>query len=238
MALGSVASANVAGSVYEHTFTRNDSNQPQTYSLVNDRDTDQELMVYGVVSALTIQVSDGLATFTADMMARFPVTSTSGTQTVTSGIQFSFKDYTAKFGDTVTAAQDSATVTKLLEFELSINNNPGMHYRSGSQDVDDISVGEFVVEGRYRVFFESTDERDKYYNLTKKAMVVEFNGRGIGSGLTERLRLRVHQMRLNEWNIDTGLSDFYVVESTFMAEYNAANAKTFDALLRNLKTSY
>src|SRR5690606_1920025 len=47
--LGTVNSSTVSGSIKDHTFSRNNSNTPQTYSLYVDRVTDRKLFPYTVM---------------------------------------------------------------------------------------------------------------------------------------------------------------------------------------------
>lgn len=236
--LGTVNSAVVSGSIKDHTFTRNNSNTPQTYSLHLDRGTDRVLFPYSTVKALELNFSDGLVTAKADLISQAPVTTTSGTLTVTSGILFAWKDATVQFGATIGAA-DTASVTKVSELTLNIENNSEPSWRSGVQIPASIDHAAFRVYGSFKVFFEDTTQYTNFMNFTKQAMKVKFNGtRNIGTGFQERLTANFPLIRLVETTIDTPIDGFNVAVFTFEAEYDPVTTESVDFVLRNLTASY
>lgn len=236
--LGTVNSSVVSGSIKDHTFTRNNSNTPQTYSLHFDRTTDRELFPYATCKALELNFTDGLVTAKADLISQAGVTTTSGSLTVTSGILFAWKDATVQFGTTLTTA-DIAATTKVSELTLTIENNSVPSWRSGVQNPASIDHGSFRVYGSFKVYFEDTTQLTYFKNLTKQAMIVKFNGtRDIGPGYQERLTVNLPLIRHQDVVIDTPLDDFNVAVFTFEAEYDPVTTKTIDMVLRNLTSSY
>jgi hypothetical protein len=69
------------------------------------------------------------------------------------------------------------------------------------------------VTGSYTLFFDSLTERDAYYALNKRSLIVTFTGNA-----NEQLRVRVSQFRLSEGDITTGIDDFFVIKASFVAE--------------------
>lgn len=210
-ALGSEVLA--TGTPNVHTFYPTVSgNTPTTATLIQGRDTDNIQYTFAAVDELNLEVSDGLATLSASMMADFPTTTTAASPTSTSGTIFSFKDMTVKFGSTLTLA-DAASATPINELSLSIANNVEVIHRSGSSTVSTIRSKGLRVSGSYTVFFDSTTDRDAYYNLLKRAMVINFTGNA-----NESLQFRIPRFRLSEAEISTGIDDFFVVNCDWVAE--------------------
>ena len=237
-ALGSVSSANVAGSVYDHTITRNNSNTPQTLTLTNDRaGIDRQYFPYVAVKTFQLSVADGLASATASLMGRFPVTTTSGSLTTASGSVFAFPDVHFAFGNSVAAAASAANL-KPSDLSLTIENNTVVTHRHGSNDADSIDHGEFEVNGSGTIFFEDTTNRDRYYDSSKQAAALVLSGVGIGGGYSSNLTVNLYRLRLDTYELETGLADFYAERFDFVAEYDDANDKSIDAVLRNVKSSY
>lgn len=237
MALDVPTSVNSAGSVYTHTFVREATTLPITYSITHKRINDQLLYTFVTVDSLKLAFENGLISAQAKMMGRFPVATTSGTQTVVSGTLLSFKDSVIRISSTITAAE-SATPIKVQSFEISFENNAQINHRSGNNDANDISFGKFKVTGSMTIFFENTTQRDYFYNLTKNALIFQATGNQIGSGLSEYVKIRVPKFRVQDYEI-SGSADEPIVETMkFVAEYDTATSLTVDVAIRNLKTSY
>lgn len=236
-ALGTIADAVVSGSIVDHTFTRNNSNVPKSLTIVQDRITDREYFPGTAVSQLELGVTDGLATGKASLMGKFPITSTSGSLTTASGGLFSFGDAFFAVGSTVAVAA-AGTNLKPSDLKITINNNSKPVWRHGNLDADTIAHGEFTVEGEATIYFESTTDRDRYYNAQKTAAVFKLTGRGIGAGLFESATTNIYQMRTENFELETGLPNFYAEKMKFMMEYDFGNSKTIDMVLRNTKSAY
>ena len=208
-------------------------NAPKTATLIYSRGTtDVEQYAYACVEELTFEVSDGLATLTASFQAQYPTEGSSQTTTTTSGTVLTFKDYHLKFGSTLATAE-SASATAINEFSLTIANNLEVIHRSGSSNVSTIRTKGARVSGSYTLFFDSVTDRDAYYNLNKRAMILTASGNN-----NETLRIRIPEFRLNEAEVSTGLDDFYVINNEFTAEDKVdSGARVIDVRLQNSKSS-
>lgn len=235
--MGTLNSAVVSGSVKDHTFTRNNSNTPQSMTIISDRVTDRFFVRGAAVKSLEISVSDDLATAKANILGKFQGTTTSGTGVTASGNLFSFGDYNMRLGTTVAAANASAGLNP-SEFKITIENNSEATFRAGTTEAATVDHKNFEVSGEYSLFFENTTDRNQYYNNTKTAMEIKFLGNGVGSGLSEALTFNVYQMRLETWELETGLDDFFAEKGKWQGEYDNANSKTLDVVLRNAVASY
>ena len=224
----------VSGTPSNHTFYPTFSgNTPLTATLINSRgSTDVEQYNYASIDELNFEVSDGLATLNASWQAQYPTAGAAQTATTTSGTVLAFKDYFINFGATLTAAGTNPT-TPVSEFSLTIANNLEVIHRSGSSDVSVIRSKGLQVTGSYKLFFDSVTDRDAYYALNKRSMIVTFSGNA-----NESLRFRIPKFRINEADIDTGLDDFYALTADFTAE-DAVDLgdRLISVRLQNNKTS-
>jgi hypothetical protein len=226
-ALGTDTPTNPAGSVYLHTITRNNSNVPASLTVVNDRVTDRQYIPGAAVKTLELSVSDGMATMKASMLGKAPITTTSGTLTTASGNLYSFKDAFFAFGSTVAAA-GAATNLKPSDFSITIENNSVANFRHG----------EFQVTAETQIFFENVTDRDAYYLNSKKAAAFKLTGVPIGNSLSDYLLYNMYQTRVDSFELETGLANFYAEKIKLICEYDNANSKTLDVALQNNKATY
>lgn len=239
MLFGSVSSATAAGSVKDHTFTKNDSNTPQTYSIVLDRGVDQNLFVYATAKSAELKFTDDLATLKTEFITQDPVTSTSGTLSTASGIIYAWKDATVRFGTTISGAL-SAAATQVSELTLTIDNNSAPSWRSGVQQPASIDHGPFLMKGTFKLFFEDRTQLNNYVNLVKQSMVIQFTGRGIGSSLNELINIYLPLVRVDDIVVETPVDGFMMVTAQFTAEYDgtAGLASAGWAVVRNTVSGY
>ncbi len=237
-ALGTDTPANVAGSVYDHVITRNNSNTPRTATLTQARGSiDKQYYRSVAVKTLTFTVSDALVSASASLVGKFPITTTSGSLTTTSGSVFSFADARFAFGATVAAA-GSATNLKPHDFTLTLENNTVPTFRHGNNEPDTIDHGEFEATAAGTLYFESTTERDAFYGNTKQAASWKLNGPGIGGGYTSSLEVRMYRTFYEGFELETGLANYFAEKFTVRCAYDNANAASVDAVLRNTKSAY
>lgn len=236
-ALGTDTPANVAGAVYDHVITRNNSNTPQTYTITQDRGVDRQYYRSIAVKTLEFSVSDALVEAKAKLIGKFPITTASGTLTTASGGLYSFGDAQFAFGATVAAA-GSATNLKPHDMKLTLENNTTAQFRHGSYDPDTINHGEFEALAEGTLYFETTTQRDYYYNLNKQAASFKLNGYGLGGGYSSSLEFRMYRTHYEGWELETGLSNFYAEKFKLRCDYDNANNKSIDAVLRNTRASY
>lgn len=223
--------------VTTHTLSRNNSNQPYSLTLTNDRVVDRQYYRGCVVDKLELKVADAFATAKASIKGFFPRTTASGVAVTASGNLATWANYNVYFGTTPSVALTNAP-TRMSDYSLVIENQADTTWRSGSNEPITIDVKEFLVSGNYTLFFENTTDRDAYYNLTKQAMAVQFLGNGIGNQQVETLTLNFYQIRLDTFVLETGLANFFAEKVKFIAEYNQSAAKTSDGTLINANANY
>lgn len=204
----------VTGTPDNHTFYPTVSgNTPLTATLTHQRgDVDTEQYTYATIDELNFEVSDGIAMISASLFAQYPTSTSMSGVTTTSGTIVAFNDYFVQFGGTLTTAA-AASTTPLSEFNLTIANNAEVIHRSGTANVSAIRTKGLRISGNYKLFFDSVTDRDAYYELNKRAMIVTFSGYN-----NESLRFRIPRFRINEAEIDSGLDDFYALTADFVGE--------------------
>ena len=208
MALGTEARTqkNATPPVHDHLMTATISGNAVTSATLWDyKGFDVERYAYASVDTCEIEINtDGIATLNAGLMAKFPSVVTAPALTTVSGTIFTWKDMNAYFGDTVVAAE-AASAVKLNSFRMAVANNLALNYKSGSSQPDTITTGAIEVTGSYTLFFENATDRDRYYNLTKKTVVINVDGASLGSGYSERLQFVLKKVMIENIAIDTGL---------------------------------
>jgi len=248
-ALGSKSTSTASGetAVWEHTITRKASNPPLAMTVIYNDTQDTRKYSYAAINNLEFNVSDGLATISANFLSKFPASGT-GTQAITEERVLAFKDYTIKFGSGSTgtaalAAAASADATSVRSFTLRINNNAEVQYLSGDNDAAQISWGQLEIDGEYLLFYEDTTDRAHYETLLDgsdavRAMIVTFSGDSIGSAETEEIEIRIPNFHLRERGTDTSISGFITENPTFVAEYDPDETKSIQIKITNETSSY
>ncbi len=224
----------VTGTPNYHTFyTTVSGNTPLTATLINSRGTtDVEQYTYASINDLTFDVAEKLATLKATWQAQYPSSGSAQTVTTTSGTVLAFKDYFVQFGSTLTTATANPT-SPMNEFSLTLANNLEVIHRSGSANVSVIRTKGFKASGKYTLYFDSVTDRDAYYALNKRAMIITASGNN-----NEELRIRIPQFRVNEAEIKTGLDAFYILTANFVVEDEVdSGARLIDVRLGNNKSS-
>ena len=236
MVLGSETPTQVDSSaVYDHLFTVTESAVPVSASFVFDKQLYRESFLYTCAKDIEILVSDGLAQLKANVMSKFPITTTSGTNTTTSGSLFTFKDLTVQFGADQASA-GIATPIKVKNASIKINQNLEPIYRSGSTQPDSFAVKNFEVTGECGILLEDTVDRDAYYNLTKRDAILTFTGDSQGA-YYDTITIKLYNFRVEDFPIETGIDNLYAAKVHFVGEYSLGDAKTIDITVRNLKAT-
>lgn len=235
-AMGSTSSTTVSGSVSSHTHVQSQSNTPYSLSLYNDRVIDRQLFTGSSVDKFEVTVSNGLATGKATINSLFPTTTTSGSVTPTDETLFTWGNYTFQSGDTFSDA-GSATAMPLTDIDFTINNNTQVIYESGQNGATRIGQQDFEATGTLDAYFETTAERDAFYNLTQGARIVTFLGSGTGS-TQEKIAFNFYNTYADTFSINTGIDAFFIEKQTWVSEYSVDDSKTMDIVQVNSNSNY
>jgi len=248
-ALGAISSGTASGesAVYEHTITAKSGNPPKTLTITYFDGVDTRKYAYATVNTLELSVSDGIATISANILSKFPSSST-GTQAITEERILAFKDYEIKFGSgangtAALSAAGSAEATPLKGLNLRINNNAEAQYLSGDNSPTQISIAQLEIEGDYTLFYEDTTERIHYETLKDganavRAMIITFSGDSIGSAETEELKISIPNFTLTDRGVDTAVAGFITENPSFTANYDPTETKMIEVIVTNEHESY
>lgn len=238
MALGAESRTVKTASINDHLMTPTVSgNAIVAATLWDYKGFDVEQYSYAGVDVCEIEITnDGIATINASIMSKAPAVVTAPTLTTASGTLYTWKNANVYFGDIVQTL-DQGTPTKITNFKCTISNNLELTYKTGSQSPDTIVTKQMEVTGSYTLYFENATDRDRYYNLTKKSMLIRLVGGGLGSGFTEQLDLLFNRITIQDIDIETGLNDLFAITATFRAEYNQDQPGYVQAMIRNGKVS-
>lgn len=242
-ALGLVSTSTITAGAYRHTVTVDGNSTPQTLTLINDRQgsIDQTAYYQCAVDQFGIALSDGVATAKISLVGQFPQTTASGTATTASGTIYTYPNARAAFGSTIAAADVAALGSgnlKLHDFNLIIKNNAEAIFRHGNIGPDTINIGDFEASVNFKLYFENATNRNAYYASSKQAFEFAMLGANIAGGNQESTKFRFYQTRLDTFEIETGLSNFYVENVTVQPEYDNANAIAMDCVIVNSKSLY
>lgn len=247
--LGTKSTTTASGetAVWVHTITRKTGNPPRTMTIIYNDTQDTRKYSYAAINTLEFNVSDGLATISANFLSKFPASGT-GTQGITEERILAFKDYSIKLGSgaTGTAALADAVgnaATPVRSFTLRINNNAEVQYLSGDNDAAQVSWGQLDIDGEFVLFYESTVERVHYETLLNgadlvTAMIVTFVGDSIGVAETEEIEIRIPNFHLRERGTDTSVAGFITENPTFEAEYDPDETKSIQIKITNTEANY
>lgn len=230
LVLGSVAtSAPIDTTAYEHTCTVQNTNASMKTATMTVAEGAVQTTQYDnvVVDSLNLEVSDGYATITAELLGRFPGTDTQ-TESYTQETEFAYHNYAAKFGASVSAA-NSGSATPLKSFSLNIANNVQLDegFLSGSNEITAgcLVAGALEITGSYSLHFEDTVELAKYKANTKNAMVIAFTGAAIGatSAETEEINIALGKVILTGPPVEYNLDGLLILNQEFTIEYDATD---------------
>jgi hypothetical protein len=189
-----------------------------------------------VVDTLSLECSNDYAKLTANVLGKFPDTSTL-TASYTKETEFAYPQMTVKMGATLTAAA-SASPTLVKDLKVEIKNNFKMDeaFLSGSNDIvaDGLVAGALEISGSYTLHFADAAELAKYKANTLNAMIIEFTGAAIGNASTENIKIKLGGLILTKQPIEYKVDQVTVLKQEFTVSYDATD-KECTVIVQNLK---
>ncbi len=222
--------------VYDHLFyTTVSGNTPLTATLYNYQGVDTQQFASMAVDKLALSVKESLMTAKASFKGFFP-TSGSYSATTVSGTLLSFASYQMQLGNSLVAAAASSFLDT-TDFTLDIENNAEAVFESGQSTPTRIFWKQLIIKGSFTRYFESTVDRDNYYNLNKQSLILTASGVGLPGGNTEKLTINLAKLVYTDAAISTGLENYFAVKTSFEAEVDVLQGKQYDITLRNFRSS-
>lgn len=229
LALGSLATQEAETGVYEHEITVQNANATMVTATITAEEGAIQTAQYTncVVDSLNLEVSDGYAKMTVEIIGGFPDTDTI-TEAYTVETEFAYPDMTAKFGTSVADA-GSQSATPLKSFTLNIANNILLDeaFLSGSNEIISgcLVRGRLKLTGSYSLHFSDTVELAKYKANTKNACVVSFIGAQIGATEFEEIEIQLSRLILTSPPVEYNIDGLLILTQEFEVEYEATDAE-------------
>jgi len=229
MALGTVATTGPVDSAYEHTCTvQNINASMKTATLTIEDGAIQTAQYTNVVcDSLNLEVSDGYASITMEVIGQFVTTDTIS-ESYTEETEFAYHNMTIKFGTSVSNAS-SQSATPIKSFSLNIANNVQLDeaFLSGANTIisGGLIAGSMQITGSYSLHFEDTTELAKYKANTKNAAVIQFTGATIGSAESEEIRINLAKLVLTSPPVEYNIDGLLVLNQEFEVEYGATDSE-------------
>lgn len=243
VALGNETKTTVGGTpeVHDHQFyVTTSGNTPKSATVWNYRGDTLSVKQHSFACIDTFELeitNEDIGVATAAFLTGYPTKVTAPSLTTTSGTLVTWKDMTVKFG---TDFEDALTQTaiKLTNFKLTVSNNVEAIYRAGSSSPSTFILGEAEATLEYTLFLEDDTELDAYRNMTRRAMVIDLVGAGLGGGYTERVRIGVRRMFIEDSEPETDLDGVWAINQTARVIQGTTNNPGYlDITVRNLKTT-
>lgn len=236
---GSVISANVAGSVYSHTFSVLKSiTHPALSLFAKDGANSQEVFDTGMVGSLELTASmDDYVKFTASFMAAAG-SANADTPSYATEYDFIGKDITVKVAATQ-GALAGATATKVKDLSVTWDTGLINDHVFGSYDPDNVLNGRLSLEGEITLNYDDDTFKDLYTADTTQYMQITIQGAAdIGGGSNPTIDLILNKVQIQDWNRDDSSDELVPQTVSFKAFYNETDGEQSELVLTNLTTEY
>lgn len=242
-ALSTAANADASGNVYDHTFTFEQSTNPnihQSLTLsVEDNEAGDKEYTNCVVNSLEITAEEGAyVMFTADVMGN---SEDAGTETSSYATEYPFRpqDLTFKHASDQSGLS-GASATGIKSLTLSIEKNVEANWNLGS-----ISPSEFFnkqINATLEIELIHVDDtyRDYWQAGTTRAFEISVVNSDvtIGTAANPGLVITCYEGQIVDWTKNQGNDDIVTETLSIRLDYSDSDSKSIDMVLTNLATSY
>lgn len=241
-AIGQVSSVSKTEdpSVYDHIFSVLQSAKHPTLTVeVKRGDNEQKAYPNCVIESLKIESQ-------ANEYVKFEAQLKGKAGSVSEGIPgyetenyFMGKDVSVKLADNL-AGLDSATQVDARKIEINIAKNIEEDKRLGTHEPNDYLNKEFSVEGTLEILFRDTTLKNWALNGNKKALRIDIvdTSTTIGTSSHPSLRFDLAKIKFKDPVEGGDNNDIVKVTVGFKSLYSSSEAKSIEAILTNLETSY
>lgn len=242
-ALGAVSSttnSDASGSVYDHTFTVDNSNNHPSFTMYGQDNVGTEYATYMMLEELTLTAEAGsYVTYESTWQGKKLQDGTSKSVSYDDENLFVWKHVTIKFASTVSDL-DAASETELNSVELTISKNIEKYQANGTTEPSALYNKQFGISGSFEGLFEDSTIKDNFQGDTKRAMriVIEDTNTTIGDSSNPKIQIDLDQVAFEEWNRNADVDGLINENVGFIAEYDQTNGSMVEAVLTNLTTSY
>lgn len=241
--LGTVNSAAKSGgnsSVYDHTFTLQESAQRQSLTIATDEANGDYRFPNAVIDELNIKFELGkLIEFESKFMSVKGASATNSPSFATDAYFFRPQDFSLKTA-TDTAGLSGASATTVQGFSLSFKANSEADKVLGAVDPRDFVSKEFAVEGELTMVYEAETMKNYALQGTKRAMEVSLINTGvtIGASANPGLVITLDEVVFDAYTREKALGDIVLVTLGFSANYLLSASRFGNVVVTNLQASY
>lgn len=236
---GTVSSSNVAGSVYSHDFSLQQSIEHPTLSFFRkDGTVNQDVFGGGMISTLEVSAStDDFVRFTANVMAKTGATN-SDTPSYDTEYDFIARDITVKIASSE-AGLSGATAVPLKTLSIRYDVGAIPDYVFGAKTPADIYNAMMGIEIEFTKNYEDTTYEDLYNADTYRYMQVTIEGEAdLGSSNYPTIDWIFNRVQVQDWN-RSGDANSLVEETVVLKSfYNGTDGEQSTVTLQNLTAQY
>jgi hypothetical protein len=242
-AISTGVNGDASGNVYDHTFTVDNTSDPNihqslTISLEDNEAGDKEYTNV-VVSSLEITAEEGAyIKFNAGLMGNAEASATE-TASYVAETPFRPQDLAFKLA-TTSGGLGAAPAVGIKTMTLSMEKNVEANYNLGSA-----SPSEFFnkqLTGTLEIELINVDDtyRDLFRAGTTNAFEIAIINTDvtIGTAANPELKITCYQGQITDWVRSQGNDDIVTETLTIRLDYSDSDSKSVDAILTNLTVSY
>lgn len=241
---GAVSSSNVAGAVYSHEFTLQQSIQHASLSLfVKDGDIDQYVASGCMLTALSFEAApDTYLTFTASFQGRTYASNADSPSYSAPQYDFIGRDITVKVAATE-AGLAGASAQCVKNLTVTFTPNAAGNFCLGSYNPEDVYNKQFAIEGEiekdyldetFRDYYETNGGDDAGFYM-QIAVVGEAD---IGGGNNPSLTFLFNNVEVMDWTRGDTSNEIVTENVSFKAFYNQTDSQQAKVTLQNLTSEY
>lgn len=235
---GTVVSAS-NGAAYNHTFTVNQSNTPQSLTISKVDGVNSRRHALAMIKSLEITIEAGeYVKFSADIVSKKGV-EVANTVAYVTEYEFTSKDSYVKFASNV-AGLTAAAASPVKSAKIMLDTGVEPYFEVGTTDPTEIHAGAIEVTGEVVARHTDSSYEDMYHVNTRKAMLIGFKNLSVdlGGAVNPALEITLEQARVSDWDTSNDLDS--IVEQTMgiAGEFSTATGKAITAVLTNNQVSY
>lgn len=238
---GSVSSALKGGesTVYDHTFSVNESAQHQSLTIGVDDPVQDYQFALAMVESFEIKYERGkILSYTVNFKSKKGATA-SLSPSYTAENAFLPQHFVLKLASNL-AGLDAAQAINIKSLSLKFEKNLEFDDVLGSVDPADICNKEFKVSGSIEALFEDEATfKTIAFGDTAKAIRIDLTHTAtIGTSSNPRLKFDFAKVKFTKWEKQTPNADLTTQSADFEAMYSLSDAKMVEGLLTNTQSAY
>ena len=234
----SAAPATIETWVYKHSFSVQNDNCHQSYSLIEDWLIWEELALYNLINTLGINLAVWeIARFTWDFMWQIYTWTTGHTPAFTAENPFKISNMVIKLADDIASLWAAPAINvRSLNFEIA--KNVVDIFESWNVTPSSFANQQFGITWDVELTYENDTLRDRNTGWTKQAMSILIQGDSL-IGATEKAELyfEFSQLSFDEWDRSNTNDEILTETLWFSAEYKIADTAMVTGYLQNTQST-